>query len=91
LFRLSRIFGVQTAVNDPTQALVVIVEHEGRQAGLLVDDLVGMQQTVVKSLGSTFTHGAGFSGGAIMADGQVGLIVDVPSVLKIARGDVVRG
>jgi two-component system chemotaxis sensor kinase CheA len=87
LFRVGRIFGNEKAVSDATKALVVVVEHEGRHVGLMVDDLIGMQQTVIKSLGSGITHGAGFSGGAIMADGRVGLIVDVAGVIKIARGE----
>jgi two-component system chemotaxis sensor kinase CheA len=90
LFRLGKLFGTQDAVSDATQALVVIVEHEGRHIGLLVDDLVGMQQTVIKSLGSGITYNTGFSGGAIMADGRVGLIVDVSGVIKIARGEMGR-
>lgn len=90
LFRLGRLFGIAEAEQDETKALVVIVEHEGRQVGLLVDDLVGMQQTVIKSLGSGISHNTGFSGGAIMADGRVGLIVDVAGVIKIARGEMGR-
>jgi two-component system chemotaxis sensor kinase CheA len=90
LFRLGRLFGIADAEQDETKALVVIVEHEGRQVGLLVDDLVGMQQTVIKSLGSGISHNTGFSGGAIMADGRVGLIVDVAGVIKIARGEMGR-
>lgn len=87
LFRLAKIFGLSDAVQDPTQALVVIVEHEGRHSGLLVDDLIGMQQTVIKNLGAGMPHNVGFSGGAIMADGRVGLIVDVAGVLKLARNE----
>jgi two-component system chemotaxis sensor kinase CheA len=88
LFRMAKIFGLAGAQEDPTKALVVVVEHEGRQAGLLVDDLIGMQQTVIKSLGAGLPQSAGFSGGAIMADGRIGLIVDVPGVLKLARNEV---
>jgi two-component system chemotaxis sensor kinase CheA len=90
LFRLGKLFGIAGVEQDATKSLAVIVEHEGRQAGLLVDDLIGMQQTVIKSLGSGLGHNAGFSGGAIMADGRVGLIVDVSGVMKIARGEVGR-
>jgi two-component system chemotaxis sensor kinase CheA len=90
LFRLGKLFGIAGTEQDETKALVVVVEHEGRHLGLLVDDLVGMQQTVIKSLGSGITHNTGFSGGAIMADGRVGLIVDVAGVVKIARGEMGR-
>jgi two-component system chemotaxis sensor kinase CheA len=88
LFRLDRIFGLSGAQQDPTKALIVVVEHEGRQSGLLVDDLIGMQQTVIKSLGAGLPQSYGFSGGAIMADGRIGLIVDVAGVLKLARNEV---
>lgn len=88
LFRLSNVFGLAGAEQDVTKALVVVVEHEGRQAGLLVDDLIGMQQTVIKNLGAALPQSVGFSGGAIMADGRIGLIVDVPGVLKLARNEV---
>jgi two-component system chemotaxis sensor kinase CheA len=90
LFRLGRLFGIPDSEVDETKSLVVIVEHEGRHIGLMVDDLVGMQQTVIKSLGSGISHNTGFSGGAIMADGRVGLIVDVAGVIKIARGEMGR-
>jgi two-component system chemotaxis sensor kinase CheA len=88
LFRLSKLFGLNGAQQDATKALVVIVEHEGRHSGLLVDDLVGMQQTVIKNLGAGMPQNLGFSGGAIMADGRIGLIVDVAGVLKLARNEV---
>jgi len=88
LFRLAKVFGLSNAQQDPTKALVVIVEHEGRHSGLLVDDLVGMQQTVIKNLGAGMPQNVGISGGAIMADGRVGLIIDVAGVLKLARNEL---
>jgi len=81
------VFGLAGAEEDPTKALVVVVEHEGRHAGLLVDDLIGMQQTVIKNLGAGMPQNVGFSGGAIMADGRIGLIVDVTGVLRLARNE----
>lgn len=90
LFRLAKILGVEGAEADPTKALVVVVEHEGRHTGLLVDDLIGLQQTVIKTLGHGMPQSVGFSGGAIMADGRVGLIVDVAGVLKLARNETVQ-
>jgi two-component system chemotaxis sensor kinase CheA len=87
LFRVDRIFRLKGAEQDPTKALVVVVEHEGKHAGLLVDDLIGMQQTVIKNLGAGLQQSTGFSGGAIMADGRIGLILDVSGVLKLARNE----
>jgi two-component system, chemotaxis family, sensor kinase CheA len=87
LFRVAKLFGLPGAEEDPTKALIVVVEHEGKQAGLLVDDLIGMQQTVIKNLGGAIAQTMGVSGGAIMADGRIGLIMDVPGVLKLARNE----
>ena len=64
--------------------MVVIVEDEDRQAGLLVDELIGRQQVVIKSLGETMKDIPGISGGAIMPDGRVGLIIDVGGLVKFA-------
>ena len=85
LFRLSRLFDIEGAQQDPTQAIVVIVEDEGRQIGLLTDDLLGQQQIVIKSLGESMQGIPGLSGGAVMPDGHVGLILDVGGLAKLAH------
>ena len=84
LFRLSRLFSTQNAIEDPTQAIVVVVEDGNNRVGLLVDDLLGQQQTVIKSLSDAFTHLPGISGASIMSDGHVGLILDIGGIVKIA-------
>lgn len=85
MFRLHRIFGVDGAVEDPTRGLVVIVgENEGCSA-LLVDDLLGKQQVVTKSLGEFIGKVPGVSGGAILGDGRVGLILDPAGLTALAR------
>lgn len=89
LFRLYEIFNVKNAENDATKALVVVVEYSGRQIGLLVDELIGDQQIVIKSLGSVLKTVSGISGGAIMPDGKVGLIIDVSGVMKIIDRNVI--
>lgn len=88
LYRLNRIFEIPDAKENITESLVVIVEYEGRQIGIAVDDLIGMQQTVIKSLGAGLFEAVGLSGGSIMADGKVGLIVDVPGLIAIAQGKI---
>ncbi len=88
MFRISRLFGLNDAVKDVTSALVVIVEDEGKQVGFVVDNLVGHQQIVIKSLGESFSNLKGISGGAIMADGRVGLILDVAGITRIAINEV---
>jgi two-component system chemotaxis sensor kinase CheA len=85
LIPLGTTFAVKGAQADPTQAIAVVVESEGKRAAVLVDDLLGKQQIVVKSLGKAFGHIQGISGGAIMPDGRVGLILDVSGLLALAE------
>ena len=87
LVRLDRLFDVENARQDVTEALVVIVEDDGHQTGLVVDDLLGQQQIVIKSLGEAMKGTPGIAGGAIMPDGRVGLILDVAGLVKLANAD----
>jgi two-component system chemotaxis sensor kinase CheA len=64
------------------QSLVVIVESEGTKLALLVDELVGQQQVVVKSLESNYRKVEGISGATIMGDGRVAMILDVAALIK---------
>jgi len=84
MFRISNLFQLHDAIKDPTEALIVVVEDEGKQVGFMVDSLVGHQQIVIKSLGESMGDLKGISGGAIMADGRVGLILDVAGIVKLA-------
>ncbi|MCE5229429.1 chemotaxis protein CheA [bacterium] len=85
MFRLDEVFRVKGAEQDPTKALAVVVEDDGKQVVLLVDELLGQQQIVIKSLGESVGHVPGVSGGAIMPDGKVGLILDVGGVIRLAQ------
>jgi len=82
IVRLDRRFAIQGARQNPSEALFVVVEAQGRRFCLLVDEMLGKQEVVIKSLGDTFRHVSGISGGAILADGRVGLILDVNGVLR---------
>lgn len=84
LFRLYELFGVQDSESDPTKAIVVVVEDAGRQVALLVDKLLGQNQTVIKSLGEAMGSIEGVAGASIMPDGSPGLIIDVNGVVKLA-------
>ena len=84
LYRMDRLYHIGDAGDDPAEAIIVIVEDEERQAGLVVDELVGRQQVVIKSLGESLKDIPGISGGAIMPDGRVGLIIDVGGLVKFA-------
>ena len=85
LHHLSRIFEVNGACADSTKGIVVVVECMGKQYGILVDRVIGIQQTVLKNLGRVLGSVPGISGGAIMADGTVGLILDIHNVLAATK------
>jgi two-component system, chemotaxis family, sensor kinase CheA len=85
IFRLHRLFGVKTAIEDPEKGLLVVVGDEDRRCALLVDELLGQQQVVAKSLTKAVGKIPGVSGGAILGDGQVGLILDPGEVAAQAR------
>ena len=85
LYRMAHFYHIDNAQQNPEDAVVVIVEDEERQAGLLVDELIGRQQVVIKSLGETMKNIPGISGGAIMPDGRVGLIIDVGGLVEFAN------
>ena len=85
LFRLSRLFDVEHALSEPHEAMVVVVEDEGRKIGLMADKLLGQQSIVIKSLGETVQGTDGVAGGAIMADGNVALILDIAGLVRVAH------
>jgi two-component system chemotaxis sensor kinase CheA len=77
VLRLHRIYDVPDAVESPLEGLLMIVGDGTRRTALLVDELLGQQQVVAKSLGAGVGRVPGISGGAILGDGRVGLILDV--------------
>jgi len=84
VFRLHRLFSVLDAEQQIDRGIIVIIEDGERRAGLLVDEILGQQQTVIKTLGETMQGLSGIAGGAIMPDGQVGLILDVGGLVRLA-------
>ena len=85
LVRLYTLFSTVPSTEDPTEALMVIVEEDKRKCCLLVDELLGQQQVVIKSLGEGLGVAKGISGGAIMGDGRVSLILDVPGLMQLMQ------
>lgn len=85
IFRLAGMFGVNDSRTDLTDAIVVVVDAEGHRAGLVADEVLGQQQIVIKSLGDSMKDIPGLSGGAIMPDGQVGLILDVGGLVRLVH------
>lgn len=85
IVRLNQLLGVEDAITDFSKALLMAVEAEGKRCALMVDELLGQQQVVVKSLGEGMGEIPGVSGGTILGDGRVGLILDVAGLLKMAH------
>ncbi len=82
--RLSNIFACRTGVEHPWEGLVVIVEHDGKRMGLLLDELLGKEEVVIKSMGEMLKEVQGIAGGAILGDGRVGLIIDMAGIWQLA-------
>jgi len=85
LVELHRVFGVQGAQADATQAIAVIMQAQDRRFALLVDHLVGQHQVVVKNLESNYRKVPGVSAATILGDGSVALIVDVFALARANR------
>jgi len=79
IIRLYEIFGVESTNTDPCEAIVVVVENEGRRRALMVDELLGKEEVVIKNLGGLDVPGV--AGGTILGDGRVGLILDLAGVI----------
>ncbi|WP_341911642.1 chemotaxis protein CheA [Polaromonas sp. YR568] len=85
LIELHKLFGVADAVNHPMQGIAVIVQADGTRFALLVDQLVGQHQVVVKNLETNYRKVPGISAATILGDGNVALIIDVVAVQRINR------
>ncbi|MDP3284376.1 MAG: chemotaxis protein CheW, partial [Desulfobacterales bacterium] len=89
LIRIDRLFGLngngsseQTRV-APWEKLVVVVENQEKKKCLLVDELIGQEEIVIKSLGGWLKGIRGVAGSVIMGDGKVGLILDIGSIFQM--------
>jgi two-component system chemotaxis sensor kinase CheA len=82
--RLYQRFGVTPRSELPTESLLIVAEAAGKSFCLMVDDLIGKQEVVIKSLGESLQDVPGVAGGAILGDGRVGLILDLEGVFRLA-------
>ncbi len=80
---LRKLFGLNQAGKPIADCTLVVIEDQHRQVALIVDELIGAQEVVVKPLGASMNV-TGIAGGAILGDGKVGLILDADGVMKIA-------
>ncbi len=85
VYRLAELFNLEAKHHEPSESNFVILESHGERYALMVDDIVGSYSTVIKNLGTLFEQGKGIAGCAIMAHGDVALILDVRSLLTTAR------
>ena len=87
ILRLHSRFGVEPKSVEPSECVFVVVESACKKFCVLVDELIGKQEVVIKSLGETFRNVTGVAGGSILGDGRVGLILDVETLYGSHPGD----
>lgn len=85
---LHRVFNISGAESDPSKALIVLVESGHKKMGLVVDELIGQQQVVIKSLESNADPVAGVSGATILGDGRVSLILDIDGLKSLCQNQL---
>ena len=85
LVRLNRLFGIDSDYREPWEALTVIIESGKRAKCLFVDEVLGKEEVVIKSLGNGMRKTKGISGGAILGDGNVGLILDPEGLFELSE------
>ncbi|MEN6623017.1 MAG: chemotaxis protein CheA [Smithella sp.] len=86
LLRLYEIFDIEPLHKEPWDGIVVVVDSESGSKCLLVDEIVGKAEVVVKSLGEGLKSIKGVAGGAILGDGRIGLIIDIEGLFELSEG-----
>ena len=76
ILRLHEILDIEESGEEAESLIVVVIKKGEQQVGLVIDDLLGQQETVIKSLGKHITYNKLFSGATILGDGEVALILD---------------
>ncbi len=87
LVRLDELFAIRQERPAVWETMVVVVIVDGRRIGIVLDDLIGQQQIVIKNLGQQFEDVRGISGAAILGDGRIGLILDAPGLVAVHNSD----
>jgi two-component system chemotaxis sensor kinase CheA len=88
LIRLHRVFGIEPRYKDPWEGLLLVVNEDNHSYCLMADEIVGRQEVVIKSLGNSLRNVSGISGGAILGDGRVALIIDVKGIVSHYEGNI---
>jgi two-component system chemotaxis sensor kinase CheA len=84
IIRLHEVFGVEPKSRALSDGLLMVVEGDGRRAGLFIDSLLGQQQVVIKSLEGNYARIEGVGGATILGEGAVALILDIPGLLRMS-------
>ncbi|MCD4754714.1 MAG: chemotaxis protein CheA [Deltaproteobacteria bacterium] len=85
LVRLHKFFKIECEHENPWEAIVALVESEDRSKCIMVDEIIGEEEVVIKSLGESLKDIKGISSGAILGDGNVGLILDPESLFELSE------
>ncbi|MGE0468463.1 MAG: chemotaxis protein CheW [Nitrospira sp.] len=85
MVRMYEVFALEPEITTPTAAILLILETEGERVAVMVDEILGQQQVVIKSMEQNFRKVEGIAGATILGDGTVGFILDVRGLLEIAR------
>lgn len=85
MMRLYEVFDLEPEYKDPTKAILMVLETEGERVAVMVDEILGQQQVVIKSMEQNFRKVEGIAGATILGDGTVGFILDVRGLLELAR------
>lgn len=84
VIRLHQVFGVEPRSDVLHEGLIMVVEGDGRRAGLFIDQLLGQQQVVIKSMETNYSRIDGVGGATILGEGTVALILDIPGLLRMS-------
>lgn len=87
IFRLGKIYHIDRSEEDEDKMFVVVVSTGTQEVGLVVDELLGQEEVVIKPLAEYLRAGSGFGGATILGDGGISLILDIPELVKIAGED----
>ena len=87
MIKLYEVFNSQPDHTDPVKGILLILETEGERVAVMVDEILGQQQVVIKSMEQNFRKIEGIAGATILGDGTIGFILDVRGLLEIARRD----
>ena len=85
MIRMYDVFSLQPEHTEPTKAILLILETEGERVAVMVDEILGQQQVVIKSMEQNFHKVAGVAGATILGDGTVGFILDVRGLIEMSR------